>query len=369
MKEIANIQKKQKKQDKCGSVLIFTLILMSIVLMTALGIMSTTIIQQNIASVTDDSTIAFQTADTGAEQAFHEFRRDRIATLNDFTSGSCSSGTVTVTNVDGVANVDYDIHFYKEDGSRMTSCSEDTMTIRSARITGYYLKAVRAIEIAVSIPTDDITSGLVAHWEFEGNMNDTVGSHDGSAHGGATTTGSAPVGTHMLTLDGSNDYVSVDADSDFDFSENDDYTISMWVRFDSTSGRQSILHKRLGYSLESDATEWSYQGLSPSTSSFAIDTDQWYHVVLWQSGITGSRGIYIDAELADDASSISASPNKNILLGVRDVGGELSRYFDGKIDDVRIYNRALDLIEIVILCENEFDGNSGHPEGSDVCGQ
>jgi len=353
---------------KRGSVLIFTLILMSLALMSAIGIMSTTIIEQNIASVTDDSTVAFQTADTGAEQAFHEFRKDRIATLNDFTGTSCSGGRVSATNVDGVAGASYDINFYKEDGSRVTSCSADTKPIRAARVTGYFGKAVRAVEIAVSVPTDDITSGLVAHWPFDSDMDDVKGGHNGRAYGGAhISTSGSPVGAGMLVLDGSNDYVRVNASTDLNFSENDSYTISLWVQFDSTSGKQSVLHKRLGYSLESNGNRWSYQGLSPSSSTYPIQSGTWYHIVLWQDGSTVSRGIYINGTLAKDASAIAADVSKKLYFGAQDVGGTLSRYFGGKIDDVRLYNRALDLTEILVLCQNEFDGNT--PVSGVTCGE
>ncbi len=354
---------------KRGSVLIFTLILMSLALMSAIGIMSTTIIEQNIASVTDDSTVAFQTADTGAEQAFHEFRKDRIATLNDFTGASCSGGRVSATNVDGVAGASYDINFYKEDGSRVTSCSADTKPIRAARVTGYFGKAVRAVEIAVSVPTDDITSGLVAHWPFDSDMGDVKGGHNGRAYGGAhISTSGSPVGAGMLSLDGTNDYVVVPRDSDFNFSENDSYTITFWVYFDSVSGKQAPLHKRLGYYLESNNIQWDYQGITPNISRFRIDAGKWYHVVLWQDGDTRSRALYINGKRAKQKASIRASRNKMIYFGVADVGGSyLTRYFGGKIDDVRIYNRALSPIEILVLCQNEFDGNT--PVSGVTCGE
>ncbi len=357
--------------EKRGSVLVFSLILLSIVLLSALSIMSTTIIGQNVASVTDNSTIAFQVADTGAEQAFHEFRKKRIKRLSNFSGAHCSNGIVTATNINGIPHTRYEILFRKEDGTRVTSCNADTKDIRSAHSTGYYLNAVRAVEVSISLPTDNVNDGLVAHWTFDTNMNDaTSNHHDGAARNGAHITHSSSnvvVGSGALVLDGSNDYVVIPRSSDFNYSENDNYSISFWVRFNSASGWQAPLHKRFGYFLESDGVQWNYQGLTPSTSQFRITPGKWYHVVLWQSGSTGSRALYINGKRADQKASIRASRNKMIYFGAEDAGGSfLTKFFGGIIDDVRFYNRAITVEEIKILCENTFDG--GNTPSGVTCG-
>ncbi len=343
-----------------GSVLIFTLLLMAIVLMSAIGIMSTTIIEQNIASVADDSTVAFQTADAGAEQALHEFRKDRIDRLNAFDPGQCSGGRVTRTNVNGISGAQYAISFYDENGNRVTRCSDRTISIRSARSVGQYGKAIRSVEFAVSVPTDDIASGLVARWTFDSNMRDSVGSHNGTAHGNATTTSSGvAVGSGALNLDGSGGYVQIGKSGDFNFTHADDYTISFWIFPTTASNDHTALYKDHGYYLRTEGRQWNYRGLTPSTTDVSVAANQWQHVVLWQSGTMGSRALYINGKPFDDGGvvAIDASDSKDLFVGIENVG-VLKNAFRGMIDDLRIYDRALTQEEIIILCKNEFAGES-----------
>ncbi len=364
---------RQKRSCKKGSILVFSLILMSIVLVSAISVMSTTIIGQNIAAVTDDSTIAFQAADSGAEQAFLEFRKNRIAILNQFSGGTCSGGVVTVNNLGINSRASYELLFYDADGAQVGDCAVSTDTIQSAKSIGYYGKAIRAVEIAVSIPSDNITNGLVAHWPFDmeasRDFEDVVSSYNGTTSGGATTTsaGTVPVGSGVLLLDGVDDFVRIplSSSSALNFADNEDYTISLWAYIDTTANRQSALFRNSGYSLfyDNGGSEWEYQGIDSNTS---VSSGQWYHIVLWQSGSTGTRGIYVNGTLAQDGASFDSDNSNDIFFGVQDDGVIRKSYFGGKIDDVRIYDRALDLTEILILCENNFDGNT--PVSGVSCG-
>jgi len=85
------------------------------------------------------------------------------------------------------------------------------------------------------------------------------------------------------------------------------------------------------------------------TSNGTLSADSWNHVVVTRSGSTVR--IYING--AQDANTLSDGATLNfstcpILIGVdADTGctGELNGYFDGLIDEVRIYNRALSATE------------------------
>ncbi len=336
--------------------------------MSAIGIMSTTIIEQNVASVTDDSTVAFQVADAGAEQTLHEFRKDRIGTLDAFNPGNCSNGRVTLMDVNGVSGARYTVSFYDENGNRVAHCSDSTVNIHSAQSVGRYGKAIRSVEFAVNVPMDDITSGLIAQWSFDSDMSDPIGNHNGVAHGDASIVHSGEaVGHGALNLDGNGDYVQISKSNDFDFTHNEDYTISFWIYPTTVSGKHTALYKDNGYYLRTEDQQWNYQGLTPSTTDVSVVANQWQHVVLWQSGATGSRAFYINGKLFDDGgvASIDANNPEDLFIGIENVG-ILKDAFQGKIDDVRIYNRALTQEEIIILCKNEFAGES--TPGGVTCG-
>jgi hypothetical protein len=78
----------------------------------------------------------------------------------------------------------------------------------------------------------------------------------------------------------------------------------------------------------------------------AITTGNWYHVVGLFNGT--EYKIYVDAvEVAtlSDATAPQASGAKFIIAGA-DIAGNIERFFDGGLDDVRLYDRAITTIEI-----------------------
>ncbi|MBA7673176.1 hypothetical protein ES703_81364 [subsurface metagenome] len=71
-------------------------------------------------------------------------------------------------------------------------------------------------------------------------------------------------------------------------------------------------------------------------SSDAINVDQWYHVAATNNG--SNLKIYVNGRLKDSASSAGLTGvNHSAYIGYDDT----STYYNGLIDDVRIYNRQL----------------------------
>lgn len=82
----------------------------------------------------------------------------------------------------------------------------------------------------------------------------------------------------------------------------------------------------------------------PTQYSTAIDSDVWHHIVMIKQGSVLYQ--YLDNVLVSeipDNTSCSTSNNVPISIGCR---GQLVRFFNGKIDDIRFYNRALSESEI-----------------------
>ena len=91
----------------------------------------------------------------------------------------------------------------------------------------------------------------------------------------------------------------------------------------------------------------------------AINNDTWHFVVGVVDRDVGAK-IFIDsnldAQVNTDTSTYDLSNNRNPMIGFNDVGDYVEP-FDGVIDDVRLYNRALSYCEIRSLYEDK-----------DVCG-
>jgi hypothetical protein len=78
-------------------------------------------------------------------------------------------------------------------------------------------------------------------------------------------------------------------------------------------------------------------------SSITFNTNTWYFVVVTNDGST--LKIYFDAEFNGSLSiSLPQTNNNDVYIGRYE--GDDRWYFKGKIDDIRIYNRALTEIEI-----------------------
>lgn len=85
----------------------------------------------------------------------------------------------------------------------------------------------------------------------------------------------------------------------------------------------------------------------PELLSSTISTDAYHHIVFIKSGT--SLKFYINNELVDeglDNTSCTTSNSSAITVGSR---GNLLRFFKGKVDDLRFYNRALSESEIELL--------------------
>lgn len=220
--------------------------------------------------------------------------------------------------------------------------------------------------------TTSPTSGLVAHWAFDEGTGstayDSAGNNDGNIYGATWATGQ--IGG-ALSFDGINNYVGL-PDNDPIWLPQNDFTVSTWVYFDNDPGIANELI------IDLDFTYWTDQNLCSGSAirrykengkvGFQMETttttellytddtqlkNRWYHIVGVRFGTTQS--IYIDGQL-NTTRICSNAPikfsgqcdDKKVNFGKAYDGCWTTGtyYLDGKIDDVRIYNRALSAEEI-----------------------
>lgn len=221
-------------------------------------------------------------------------------------------------------------------------------------------------------------NGLVGEYLFKGNAadsNPTELKNDGSVYGGATlTTNRKGKSNSAYYFDGIDDYISIEDNTSTDFDNDQDFSISLWasVKFPQvvpSNGIFDIVRKWSGdgqgypYSisfLNENAAfghntflqvryDGSVCGNAPSEYSSTIDSEEWHHIVMIKQGNTIFQ--YLDnnnvSEVPDNTSCTTTN-NSHITIGCR---GQLVRFFNGKIDDIRFYNRALSAKEIHTLFE------------------
>jgi len=177
-----------KQQTKPGSALIFTLIILFIGVVAAVGVASTTVISRKMSTTTGKSVASFQVADSGAEIVLQRMKdvldSDSGATINDLGI-TCSSGTVSGSINSGK---EYRVTFLDENGTQLSAgCNASLSDVQKIRSVGTYAQISRAVEAAVAAEKCTIYSGqasvsfyndqthsVLSHVDFPSVCNDPV---------------------------------------------------------------------------------------------------------------------------------------------------------------------------------------------------
>lgn len=150
-----------------------------------------------------------------------------------------------------------------------------------------------------------------------------------------------------LSFDGANDYVEI-ADMDF-LDLTVAYTFEVWIRPQGFSSLAGILSKYQtngaeGYFVRMLQTA-PYTGINfdgMSTASGILSAGKWYHVAAVNDN--GTRRLYLNGELQQLTGSVSpvVANSDPLRIGV----DYSSRFFNGDIDEVRIWNVALTAAQV-----------------------
>ncbi|MDY6771608.1 MAG: LamG domain-containing protein, partial [Candidatus Nanohaloarchaea archaeon] len=157
-----------------------------------------------------------------------------------------------------------------------------------------------------------------------------------------------------LVFDGTNDYVQI-SDSGKTPLDVTHLTVSAWVKTTGTSTSNMVLNKENTYELAAGT-----EGISLAVSATGcnepwcngwmiqdagkLENNSWHHVAGTWNGDVGR--VYLDGRLiAENDPAEGDGPvnntNEDTGIGARDVEGSPSSFFNGQIDDVRVYSRAL----------------------------
>jgi len=208
----------------------------------------------------------------------------------------------------------------------------------------------------------DQDGGGVAYWPLDGNADDSWSSNDGNVSGAVY---SDAVRNQGLRFDGDNDSVKITS-SELDISESK--TVSTWFRMDGVSANKAprIFQTGTGSSnrayevwVNDEKNEFGRVVLrinndqSPSSKyvSHKIDGfgyNQWYHLTTVYDYSAGQMRLFINGVLKSSSSySEQIGSETDHYIGNWSEGG--SRPWNGKIDDIRVYVRALSSREIFEL--------------------
>ncbi|MFB0553020.1 MAG: LamG domain-containing protein [Phycisphaerae bacterium] len=203
-------------------------------------------------------------------------------------------------------------------------------------------------------PVDPGTEGLVAHYAFENNADESSGNELHGTLVGDPTFAEGPAGYGMaLDLDGDGDYVDCGAPPQFDITEQ--IAITYWIKvvaFDKgwntvlSRGDDSWRSSRAGTNNFMEAAvsgttgDWTY-GVTP------VDDDKWHHVAWVYDGTMNY--LYVDGEVDATEESTGLINVSTYPLFIGNNSQNTDREWTGLIDEVSIYNRSLSAGEVRYL--------------------
>jgi hypothetical protein len=252
------------------------------------------------------------------------------------TSGTAPSSLSVSTNIAGLAPGNY----------------TGTVTISAAGASG----SPKTVGVTLTVnPAPPPGTAPVGAWGFDETSG--TGVTDGSGRGnngtiaGAVRTTAGKFGS-ALTFDGVNDWVTVPDSTSLDLSTR--ATLEAWVFPTALGGlwRTALLKEQPGqlvYALyaHNDASRPSGHLFTTgdlfSNGTAAVPLNAWTHLAMSWDGTT--QRLYVNGNLVASRAVAGTLPNS---AGVLRFGGNgvWSEWFAGRLDEIRIYDRALTQTEL-----------------------
>jgi hypothetical protein len=229
---------------------------------------------------------------------------------------------------------------------------------------GYVAQLTQSIQLTI------LPNGIAAYYPFDTGTG--IQAYDLSTNENRAVISNAPgwvsgkIG-QALSLNGSSQYASAPHSANLNLTGN--LTIGAWVNLTDYANANTIATKATGngtssntFELRTEASTGKLQfvaydtALRTITSDEAVPVGSWVHVAVAKGG--GVARLYINGvDRGSGAVGSTSSNSDELRLGVRD---DLSNYFKGILDEVKLFNRVLSAADI----KNDYEaGISGLRNG------
>lgn len=209
--------------------------------------------------------------------------------------------------------------------------------------------------------TPDITTGLVGYWPFNGNSNDESGNgNHGTVIGAILSQDRFGNASKAYSFDGVDDNIYGQLLNPIVTTGNG-LTLCSWINFPVLNSLPQINlvdSNGSGYGIWSNVINGNivFNGLcgnafAPTTMQISDinspATNTWYSVILTCDLTTNNSKLYINGVIVGDSNSPLLQASIDLFTFGKWPGNNV--YLTGKLDDIRIYNRALTQAEITYL--------------------
>lgn len=241
------------------------------------------------------------------------------------------------------------------------------------------LTVVQAPQDATSLKT-----GLGAYLPFENNYNDASGNNRNGTAVGAPTFGQGKVGTGAVKVSSERDtsaynFVTLGDSASVPFGQTSDFTVALWIKSERVEGDPGVVGNKnwgsgnnTGWIIGTQGDgriEWNYKrsdatrkDLDYTAAGPVLNNGRWAHVVVvWK--INGDAETYLDGfkvntqSIAPGTGDIYAD-GTSLNLGQDGTGAYTDGEWDGLLDDVAFWDRALTADEVLTLYGYGLQGNS-----------
>lgn len=246
---------------------------------------------------------------------------------------------------------------------------------KTAIMKRLFLAFFACILMNVTCFSQSPTTGLIGYWPFEGNAVENYFYYPATVDGATLTTDRFGSPNSAFYFDGINDFIL----SNESLFLTNKVTVSCWVKFTDTLGTMLFLARYSswddhGFIIGKNAPGQLYfagrdgnneYNSSPlSKESFA--DDQWHFLVgvcdvtiwsLWVDGV-------FEGSDTTDHTVVNLETNGYSMCFGKEYGSN-SLHYQGFLDDIRVYNRALSDSEIQAIYQDNTSGIAD--QRNDIC--
>ncbi|MCG8696903.1 MAG: LamG domain-containing protein, partial [Bacteroidales bacterium] len=210
----------------------------------------------------------------------------------------------------------------------------------------------------------------VAWYPLDKDVSDPVGYHDGSLDGDARfVSGGVGDNPFCLLLEGGGDKVIIPR------MIQDDFTIAFWVRTTDSAGDgqwyrgAGLVDGEVGgvkddFGIVLLDDHFAFGVGNPDTtiaSDTRINDGQWHHVAATRDESTGYMVVYVDGEKEGQRYGPTGTKDSPSVLCIGALQTNIN-FFDGQIDDLRIYDIVVSASHISSLARQTVsDPDTGNP--------
>jgi hypothetical protein len=250
---------------------------------------------------------------------------------------------------------------------RATIGATDIATAGTAQVTVATPSPGGGTSVPLFFAITSTETGLIGLWAFSEGTGTQATDISGDGHGGTLMNGAA-WSSGTLAFDGVDDYVEVAHAPDLNAYP---LTVATWINTTSSTGVGGVIGKYVagtpnGWGIflnEGRLCAWYYRSATSYVSNSTgcpfnvagVNDGRWHHVV-FVVDLFGGR-IYVDGVrkliISWTGSGGAVSTTQPVSLGRYSGAPAGAGYFAGRMDSVRIYNRALNGTEVVNLYNSE----------------